>query len=408
MDSKKGNKIFAISGEPVSGKGTAVKELKKKFLEQGYQDDKIHVISTGTEFRMYFEKIIDFLNNADNEEYLKKLAEDRQIKGILENKEYRQALVSLMTRLKEQKVDIEQIDLAYINSSEEFSEIRKIVDFLIDSHIEEIGMEINKEEKPDEVWIFDSRMAFHNVPNAFSIRLTTNSKVAGQRLFNDTTREKQDTYKSVEEAEKAREERRIAEIERYKKIYGVDVEDKENYDLVIDTSYSSVEDIVNTMLECEKCKREDRPFGKTWASPLTMLPCQKIGETWETQWGSSWTLEQLSDDILEKGYFPEEEIKIYKIDGINYILEGHHRNFASIMAGKTLIPYIDLAQTEQGKEKIKKGAIPTCRQNDLFDHEALVEKALIKTSGDDTLVFSYSRIYPGILEKIKQKEGTSR
>ena len=48
------NKIIAISGEPVSGKGTTVKKMIEKLKEQGYTDEQIHLETTGNDFRRYF------------------------------------------------------------------------------------------------------------------------------------------------------------------------------------------------------------------------------------------------------------------------------------------------------------------------------------------------------------------
>lgn len=68
MDKKIKNKIIAISGEPVSGKGTTVRELKNKLIEGGLKEENIHIISTGIKFREYFNKIIDFMKNRNNNE----------------------------------------------------------------------------------------------------------------------------------------------------------------------------------------------------------------------------------------------------------------------------------------------------------------------------------------------------
>ena len=48
------NKIITISGQPVTGKGTTVKRIIEKLSEQGYSEENIHVITTGHEFRNYF------------------------------------------------------------------------------------------------------------------------------------------------------------------------------------------------------------------------------------------------------------------------------------------------------------------------------------------------------------------
>ena len=118
-----------------------------------------------------------------------------------------------------------------------------------------MGEDINKIKRPNEIWIFDSRMAFDNIQDAFSVRLTVNSKEAARRLFYDTSRGEEDRYSSIEEAEKAREERRIGEVKRYLERYGVNLEDESNYDLIIDTSNLRVEDIAKIILEKEKMYR---------------------------------------------------------------------------------------------------------------------------------------------------------
>ena len=53
------NMIITLSGQPVAGKGTAVKALVKKLENNGYKKENIHVIETGHEFRKYFNKIIE-------------------------------------------------------------------------------------------------------------------------------------------------------------------------------------------------------------------------------------------------------------------------------------------------------------------------------------------------------------
>ncbi len=41
------NKIITISGEPVSGKSTVVREIKNKYEKMGYN---VHIISVGNVF----------------------------------------------------------------------------------------------------------------------------------------------------------------------------------------------------------------------------------------------------------------------------------------------------------------------------------------------------------------------
>ncbi len=47
------NKIITISGEPVSGKSTVVREIKELYEEKGYN---VHIISVGNVFREMVKK----------------------------------------------------------------------------------------------------------------------------------------------------------------------------------------------------------------------------------------------------------------------------------------------------------------------------------------------------------------
>ena len=404
MESVIKNRIIAISGEPVSGKGTVVNMLNEYLKKEGFSEENIHIISTGTQFRELFKMILSFAENFENEEYIKKLSEDKRMKNLLKNPDFRKILEQTVYRIKKENLNISELSkIGSANNSDVLKPILKAVDYLIDTETREMGEEINKENHPDEVWIFDSRMAFDNIPSAFSVRLTASPKVAAERLFYDKTRGKSDSYDSLEEAKKAREERRMGEVKRYKEKYGIDLEDESNYDLIIDTSYAVPQDVADTIFRCQNAYMEDKPFGKNWASPLTMLACQSIRETFETQPGSKWTLQNLSDEIKKNGYQIDNTIEIFKIDGINYILEGHHRNFACIEADKTIVPYVDLMKTEYGKERLQKGTYPTTSRTYMFDHEALIESYLRKNKEDKTLQFSYDDIYPGIYDKLETK-----
>lgn len=406
MDKKIKNRIIAISGEPVSGKGRTVEELKKELIKEGLKEENIHIISTGTKFREYFNKIIEFMKNRDNDEKLKEMENDPFMKQFLSNRKFRTSLTNTIAKIESRKIDLDKKDsIEAANNSRLFSDVRNSVDSLIDTETRTIGKQINEKERKGEVWIFDSRMAFDNIPEAFSVRLTTRPNVAAERLFNDFTRGTEDNkYKNIEEALKARENRRLGEIERYKKRYNVDLENKDNYNLIIDTSYADPEDVVKTVLTCEKYYEEGKKFARDWDSPVTMIPCQRINQTWGKLFDDDLSLEEMEEKIATEGYDPSSAIEVCKINGVNYILEGHHRNFACMALGNTLIPYIDEMETEKGKGKelLKRGTYPVTRRADLFDHEDLAENLLRKSKDDPSLRFSYSEIYPNILDEIEK------
>lgn len=261
------NKIIALSGQPVTGKGTTVKKIIEILEEQGYRKENIHVITTGHEFRNYFNSIFDFIKDYENIEHEEEISQNPYLKELFELKENRELVIDTILKLKKNNIDINNLTIEHANNLKEFSHLRRIVDTIIDTNIAEKGKEINSTERPDEIWIIDSRLAFHNIPEAFSVRLISDPRVAAERLFNDKSRGKEDSrYSSIEEAYEARERRRKGEQERYKKRYGVDLEDESNYDLIIDTSYSTTEDISDTILTCLDCYTRGIPFSKHWTS----------------------------------------------------------------------------------------------------------------------------------------------
>ena len=176
---------------------------------------------------------------------------------------YREILINTIIQLKQNKVNFSSLNIENANNMQEFSGLRKIIDNIIDTGTAEMGKEINSKERPNEIWIIDSRLAFYNIPEAFSVRLVSNPQVAAERYFM-ANRGQTDSYRSIEEAYEAREKRRIGEQKRYIRRYGVDLEDEKNYDIIIDTSYSKVEDIANIILKSLDSYTKGEPFNKKW------------------------------------------------------------------------------------------------------------------------------------------------
>ena len=87
-----------------------------------------------------------------------------------------------------------------------------------------------------------ARMGFYVMPFSFKVYATVTKDEAAIRLFN-SKRDKEDQFKDVSEAKESCVLRHKREIERYKKIYGVDVSDMNNYDLVVDTTNMSQQEV---------------------------------------------------------------------------------------------------------------------------------------------------------------------
>ena len=269
------NNIISISGMPASGKSTTINTIIEKLKERGYDSSKIHLISTGKQFREVFNDIVNIIKNYRIDEKGDNLDSSELTQKLLSQKGFRDIIIKTIVKLRKNNYDISNFSIEQANNLEEFKDLRNKIDELIDTNIYDLGNEINSEKHEDEIWLIDSRLAFSNIPDSFSVRLTVDDNIAGERLINDKTRGKEDNqYRSINEAKKAIINRRNGEQQRYLERYNVDLEDTNNYDLIIDTSYSNVEDIAETIINCNKKYRENEYFGKKWSSPKKFLPTQ--------------------------------------------------------------------------------------------------------------------------------------
>ena len=302
------NKIITISGEPASGKSTVVKEIKSKYEKQGFN---VYIISVGDVFRETVKK-----------EYLKRYP------------------------------DRINVSLADIQNDKEFMAKLQSIDGLIDDEIARKGKEINEKERPNDVYIIDSRLAWSNVPDSYAIRLTVNEAIAGKRVFYDTTRGSEDQYETVDEAIQKTRKRKLGEIERYKEKYGINLLDENNYDLVVDTSYSNTEELAAIIIEGEESYRNGKKYPKNWASPTCFYPLQKGRKTGAPSILGN-TIESLAENIKKNGYNNERgKLEIVKREGIKYLLEGNHRTFGALSAGKTLLPYEVISEENADNKRV--------------------------------------------------------
>ena len=119
-------------------------------------------------------------------------------------------------------------------------------DFLFDHYIDNATVEYAKSHIGEKV-VFDSRLAWHFVPDSFKIRLTINPEIAANRVFlNRQTKE--ETYSSIQDAMEQLSERQKAEADRYQSIYDIDINDVSNYDLIIDTSDLSPSEVAQKII----------------------------------------------------------------------------------------------------------------------------------------------------------------
>ncbi len=131
------------------------------------------------------------------------------------------------------------LDIMQTNQAADVTDIDKLVDDEI------IAMGARDLEKDI---IFDSRTAWFFIPKAFKVFLEIEPKEAARRLIN-SGRTTENVNVSEEEAIKDLEKRFSIENERYQKLYGFDNCNHANYDLVIDTTHLTPEEVADKLFE---------------------------------------------------------------------------------------------------------------------------------------------------------------
>ncbi|MBR4241152.1 MAG: cytidylate kinase family protein [Eubacterium sp.] len=146
-------------------------------------------------------------------------------------------------------------------------------DYSLDYIIDNATVEFAKENQGKDV-IFDSRLAWHFVPDSFKIHLLVSPAEAGRRVFFNRVTE-EEKYKNQEDAAKQLVERRRLESERYLKVYDVVMNDYSNYNLVLDTTSLSIKEVCDILYN-EYCEFKKGNYkNKILASPKNIYPAKK-------------------------------------------------------------------------------------------------------------------------------------
>ncbi|HEX5282470.1 MAG TPA: cytidylate kinase family protein [Micropepsaceae bacterium] len=120
------------------------------------------------------------------------------------------------------------------------AETNRALDDAVDNKVRELNANM-----PD--FVIDSRMAWYFVNDALKVFLSVTPEIAARRIMADTSRATEQ-YPSFEVALEALRARRDSEIKRYKRLYGVDIEDPSNYDLSIGTGDIGAPEVVDAIL----------------------------------------------------------------------------------------------------------------------------------------------------------------
>lgn len=117
----------------------------------------------------------------------------------------------------------------------------------------EIDMQIEKSAadyaQTHDNFIIDARLGFYAVPESFKVYLTVDITEAAKRAFNDPNRKSTENLATIEEQKADIQKRYQIENERYWNLYHVHKEDLSNYDLVIDTTKMTPQEVADRIEE---------------------------------------------------------------------------------------------------------------------------------------------------------------
>ncbi len=116
----------------------------------------------------------------------------------------------------------------------------------IDRKLDDYARQYGEE---NDYFIIDARLGWFTVPTSFKIYLKVDQDEGARRAFNDPDRKATENFAKVEEYKADMIKRYNGENETYIKLYGANRADMPNYDLVVDTTNMTREEVKEKILE---------------------------------------------------------------------------------------------------------------------------------------------------------------
>ncbi len=210
------------------------------------------------------------------------------------------------------------------------SQTDRSIDDEIDSYVIETG-------KTQDRLILDSRLAWHFIPSAFKVFLSVDPVVGAERVFNASRNDENNP--SLEVTLENNLKRQSIEDQRFNQLYNVHFRKYGNYDLIIDTSYTSPEAIAQKIKDCFDARSSQVSYSSLWIAPKKLLPTQSIKD--------------FSGKPVNENCQENQPVSVFICNGFIYIKDGHQQVIATHKAGIDLIPANIL--TEEPVDELSSG-----------------------------------------------------
>ena len=125
-----------------------------------------------------------------------------------------------------------------------------------DKQVDEYLVKLSEEQSD---FVIESRTAWHFIPNSFKVYLKVANREGAKRIYSeikssDSRKEEDANLNSIESVMKSEKKRKEEDDARYKKYYGIDIHQEKNYDLVIDTTSLTREEVFDSVMRAINLK----------------------------------------------------------------------------------------------------------------------------------------------------------
>lgn len=221
-----------------------------------------------------------------------------------------------------------------------YTEAHPEIDYKIDAGL----MKLNDRT---EDMIIDSRMAWHFVKDNFRVYLFCDSMECARRI--QRANRETEHFDSVEAAAEKVRQRKASESRRYMGLYNVDIKDPRNYDLLVDTTKASPEQVCEKILSSLPLWQEGKLSCNGYVCPTTLLyPDDEPNAELLAEINLKIELNQ-----------PIPPVEVYEKEGVYYVTKGAESAVACAMNCLPHVPFVHTTAPFDETQKYVKMEIDT-------------------------------------------------
>jgi CMP/dCMP kinase len=192
----------------------------------------------------------------------------------------------------------------------------------IDTELDAGFVELARSGEP---LVVDSRLAWHFLPEAYKVHLLVEPVVGASRVLSRGPSSAEE-YGSLEEAIARTRARVESERRRFAALYGIDVTSLRNYDLVVDTTRLSADD-VSSLIARSAADSDPLPsIPVLWIDPRRVLPTEPLSPDLES-----------AAAAIDRGAPEPTPVRVGYSAPWFFVLDGHARLSAAVRDGAGLI-----------------------------------------------------------------------